>query len=172
MDAEHEVAALSKFLADQLLPPIGKPSRPVLRDHIRRSEASRVHFDALGFVCEELDSRGEAITGPLAEWRQEVADGRRRRPATKPIPPHRPANPAQLARDIHIQFTLEVLDRVGVPPRGSPISGCYIVSEASGLSEGTVERIWKACAWRTSFVRVMPNYWKAIAERTGLDQTH
>ena len=90
----------------------------------------------------------------------------------KPLPPHRPANPAQLPRDIHIQFAIEVLDRVGVRPRGSLVSGCRIVSEASGIPEGTVERIWKACSWRASFVPEMQKYSKAIAERTGLFDAH
>ncbi len=90
----------------------------------------------------------------------------------KPIPPHRPANPAQLKRDIHIQFTIEVLKSIGAPPRGSLVSGCRIVAEALGLPEDTVERIWKACSWRKSFVPVMQKHSKAIAERTGLDHTH
>ncbi len=43
-----------------------------------------------------------------------------------------------------------------------------MVSEALGLGEDTVRRIWKECPWRTSFVPAMQKYSKAIAERTGL----
>ena len=172
LDAEHEAAAVSRVLAGQGLVSNTVPSRAVLRDHIRRSPSSGAHFDALNHICEDLDNRGKAVTGPLAKWRQEVADGRRRRPAMKPIPPHRPANPAQLARDIHIQFTIEVLKSVGIAPNGYHVSGCRIVAEALGLREYNVERIWKACSWRKSFVPVMQKHSKAIAERTGLDQTH
>ena len=135
LDAEHEAAAVSRVLAGQGLVSNTVPSRAVLRDHIRRSLSSGAHFDALNHICEDLDNRGKAVTGPLAKWRQEVADGRRRRPAMKPIPPHRPANPAQLKRDIHIQFTIEVLKSVGIAPNGYHVSGCRIVAEALGLPE-------------------------------------
>ena len=144
------------------------PSRAELRKYIKLSRSTRVPFDALSFICEELYNRGEAVTGLLAKWRQEVAGGLRRRPAIKPIPAHRPPNPAQLARDIHIQVTIAILERVGVPPQGRLVSGCHIVSEASGLPDDTVVRIWKACTWRTSFVPVMRKYSEAIAKRTGL----
>ena len=172
LDAEGEAVAVSRVLAGQGLVSNIVPSRAVLRDHIGRSRSSGAHFDALNHICEELDNRGKAIPGPLAKWRQEVADGRLRRPAIKPIPPHRPANPAQLKRDIHIQFTIEVLKSVGIAPNGHHVSGCRIVAEALGLREYNVERIWKACSWRKSFVPVMQKHSKAIAERTGLDHTH
>ena len=83
----------------------------------------------------------------------------------KPIPARRPAKPSQFARDIHLQFTIEILDRLGVPPRGNSASGCRIVAEASGLCEGTVERIWKECPWRTSFASMLQKYAKDVAER-------
>ena len=172
---------MSEVLAALWLPPLGVRSPGALQEYIERSEASRVYFDALSLICEELVNRGEAITDPLAEWRREVAGGRRRRPAMQPIQPHRPANQAQLARDIHIQFTIAILASVGVRPRGIAVSGCRIVAEALKLLEGTedtkdredtVVRIWKACPWRTSYVPAMRKYSKAIATRTGLDQTH
>ena len=99
----------------------------------------------------------------------------------KPVPPYRPTNPDRLKRDIHIQFTIGLLERLGIPPYGTDVSGCRIVSEALlelsdgglvpealALSEGAVERIWKECTWRTSFMPVMRKYSKAIAERSGL----
>ena len=70
-------------------------------------------------------------------------------------------------RVVGIDFTILILLRIGVPPRGSPVSGCRIVSKALGLSEHTVERIW-----RRSFGLVMQKHSKAIAIRTGLSQFH
>ena len=72
-----------------------------------------------------------------------LPEGRRRRPAMKPKPNHRPANWTRLVRDIHIQFTIEFLKGVGVPPRGTPVSGCRIVAEALGVPELTVVGVWK-----------------------------
>ena len=82
-----------------------------------------------------------------------------------------PTNPDRLKRDIHIQFTIGLLERLGIPPYGTDVSGCRIVSEAllelsdgglvpkaPGLSEGAVECIWKECTWRTSFMPVMRKY--------------
>ena len=167
LDAEQESEDVSKVLAAQWLPPIGVPSRVKLREYIRRSPSSRAYFDALTRICEELDNRGEAIPGYLARWREEVADERLQRPAMKPVPSHRPANPDQLKRDMHIQFAIEVLGRVGVRPSGSDVSGCRIVSEALGLSEDTVTRTWKTRIWRKSIAPAMRKYSKAIAERNG-----
>ena len=66
LDAERESAALSKVLADQLLPPNGVPSRPTLRKYIKCSRSNRAYFDALSRSCEGLDNRGKAIPRLLA----------------------------------------------------------------------------------------------------------
>ena len=47
--------------------PLGVRSPAKLQEYIEGSEASRVYFDALSRICEELENRGEVITGPLAE---------------------------------------------------------------------------------------------------------
>ena len=57
-------------------------------------------------------------------------------------------------------------------PRGRCISGCRIVSEALGLSEDAVIRIWKGRIWRRPFGLVMKKHSKAIATRTGLNHFH
>ena len=100
-------------------------------------------------------------------WREEVAGGRLQRPARKPVGSHRPAKPAQLARDMHLQFTIEVLDRTGIKPNGSDVSGCRIVADVLGLSEDTVTRTWKARVQKGPFVSAMQKQMKAIAERNG-----
>ena len=183
LDPEQEAATVAQVLAYQLLPPIAAPSRPLLRAYIRRSGYGSVHFDALSLIYEALKSQGKAIPSLLARWHQDVASRRRQRPDMKPVAPHRPANPNRLMRDIHIQFVIGLLQRLGVPPYGShlSISGCRIVWQALqelsdagilpdtlGLAEGSMERIWKECTWRGSFMPVMRKHSKAIAERTGL----
>ena len=168
LDLEQETAAIAQILAAKLLPPIGVPSRQAVRYYRDRSESIPAYFDALTLLCEELDKQDKCIRGVLGRWRQEVADGHRLRPATKPIEAHRPANPEQVNRDVHIQFTLEVLRRVGVSPRGRFVSGCRIVSEVLGLSADTVGRIWNECRWGRSLLPAMQKYSKAVAIRTGL----
>ena len=165
LDAEWESATLSKVLADQLLPPSGVPSRPAVREYIRHSKVNRDYFDALGHIEATLHDRGESIPGPLARWREEVASGRLRRPARKSAPSHRPVNPAQIARDMQIQFVIEVLDRIGIKPNGSFVSGCRIVAEVLGIPEERVRRIWKARVQKGPFVHVMQKQMKGIAER-------
>ena len=88
----------------------------------------------------------------------------------KPIPARRPFNPDRLRRDIHIQFTIEILREVGVRPTGTSVSGCRIVAGVVELSEDSVKRIWKECPWRTSYLPTMRKYSKAIAIRSGLYQ--
>ena len=171
LDAEGEAETIARVLAGEGLVSNVIPTRRDWRKFMNGSRSIRVHFDALILICEKLDNQGKAIPGPLARWRQEAAEGRQRRPKAKPNPRHRPPNPAQFARDIHIQVTIEILARVGVRPQGKTVSGCYIVAEASGTSEDRVVSLWKGRPWEDSFVPIMQKYAKAIAERTGLDRT-
>ena len=68
---------------------------------------------------------------------------------------------------MQIQFSIEVLSRIGVKPNGSDVSGCRIVSDAPRVPEDTVRRTWKACMWRKSIMPAVQKYSKAIAERNG-----
>ena len=165
LDSEWESASVSTILALLLLPPIGVHSQDTLLEYIERSEDSRAYFDALGRIYKELDSRGEAIPRPLFGWQQGVDGGRRRRPAMKPRPSHRPVNPAFLLSNVQILFTIAILQVVGVKPRGRDLSGCRIVSEATGIPEETVITIWKQR--NKPFASQMQKHWKAIAERNG-----
>ena len=168
LDTEREAATMARVLAGHGLVTYSFRRRARVRRFIRECRKSCVLFDALCDMVVEWQRWGEPIPRQLARWRQKVADGRLRRPDAQPIPPQRPANPAQLAYEMQIQFTIEILRRLGVPPRGTPVSGCGIVAEAMGISEATVVRIWKQCTWRTSFLPAMRKYSKAIAIRTGL----
>ncbi len=168
-DSEWESAAVSEVLATLLLPPIGVPSTGALREYIERSEASRAYFGALERMAQKLDSRGDVIPSPLDMWRAKAAGGLRRRPARKAGPPQRPVNPAHLLRYVQIQFTIAVLQRVGVKPNGSPVSGCRIVSEALKLSEGNVSLSEDSVRriWDRPFLPEFEKYSEAIATRTG-----
>ena len=171
-DSEWESAAVSSVLAALWLPPIGVRSPDELREYIERSEACRVYFDALKRTFEELDKGNQAVSRELARWQARAAARRRRRPAGMPRPASRPVDLATLLRDLQVQFTILIMLRVGVPPRGKTVSGCRIVSKALELSEDTVERIWKERIWRRSFGLVMQKHSRAIATRTGLSQFH
>ncbi len=171
LDVEWEADTVAKVLAGQ--GPFSNilPSRLVWRKYIKGCRSIRVFFDALNYIYEEMRNRGRAIPRLLARWREDVAVGRRRRPAMSPKPNHRPANWTRLVRDIHIQFTIEALKRVGVPPRGEKVSGCRIVAEALGVPELTVVGVWKTCIWRKPYVPVKRKYAKDIAMRHGLYRT-
>ena len=168
LDTEEEAATAAKVLAGHGLVTFGFLTRARVHEYIRESRRSRVHFDALRDVIEEWERRGEAIPRQLARWRRDVADGRLQRPDAKPIPRHRPANPAQLAYEMQVQFTIEILQWLGVRPRGTLLTGCRMVAEVMNIPEYTVERIWKQCTWRKSYVPTMRKYSEAIATRTGL----
>ena len=169
LDTEREAAAIAKMLAGHGLVTFSIRRRARVREYIRESRKSRVHFDALCDIIVEWGRLGEPIPRQLARWRQEVADGRRQRPDPQPIPRHRPANPAQVAYEMHVQFPIEILERLGVPPQGTPVSGCRIVAEAMNIPEDTVVRIWKKCTWRKSFLPTMRKYAKDIATRHNLN---
>ena len=167
LDALGEADTVARVLAGEGLVTYSILTRAALRMYKKESRTSLAHFDALRHLCAKLDDWGWNLPRQLARWRQEVEEGRRRRPAMKPIPARCPLNPDRLRRDMHLQFVITVLERVGVRPQGVRVSGCRIVAEASGLSEGTVERIWKACTWRTSFLPAMRKYAKDISIRHG-----
>ena len=167
LDAQGEADTVARVLAGEGLVTYAILSRAALRMYKKESRTSLAHFDALSHLCAKLDDWGWDLPRQLARWRQEVAEGRRRRPAMKPIPARCPLNSDHLRRDMHLQFVIAVLKRVGVRPQGVRVSGCGIVAEASGLSEGTVERIWKECTWRTSFLPEMRKQAKDIAIRHG-----
>ena len=171
LDVEWEADIVARVLAGQ--GPFSNilPSRLVWRKYIKGSRSIRVFFDALNYIYEEMRNRGRPIPRLLARWREDVSEGRRRRPAMKPQPNHRPANWTRLVHDTHIQFTIEVLKSVGVPPRGTGVSGCRIVAEALGVPELTVVGVWKRRPWRKSYVPTMRKYSKDIAIRHGLYQT-
>ena len=175
LNREWESVALSSALAYQYL---RAPSRDTLREYIRRSRRYRVHFDALEFIWEELNSPGKA-TSPLIKWRQQVDSGKRRRPRWRPMKAHRPLTLTKLLSDLNIQLAIEILRRVGIKPEEDGVSGCRIVSDALAtskdkalrLSYETVTGIWQARFWEKPFEAVVVKHCEAIAKRNGLFRT-
>ena len=99
LDSEWEFAAVSKMMAALLLPPPPPPgvcSRGGLRQYIQCSRSSRVHFDALERIWEEVDRPGR---GHLPPAPQVAAGGCQRVPAASrqeahPVPSARQSGQA------------------------------------------------------------------------------
>ena len=107
LDREWESTGVSVVLASP--PRLGVFSPSALPEYIKRAEDSPVYFDAVERIEEKAKSRGEDIPLPLKKYRPKSARKRQKRPARNPLPRGRPLNPAILRRDLHIQFTIEVL---------------------------------------------------------------
>ena len=168
----QEAKAVAAALAFLHMPPFVECSPAQLRDYVRRSSGDRTYFDALGISHEGLLSRGTPIPCEIAKWRQEVDAGERRRPPGKPLPRGRPRIAAHLLRDIQIQFVIELLRRLGIPPRGRDFSGCRIVADVlkeigEQVSEWDVELIWKKRVGTRHFPETLRKHSKATAQRTG-----
>ena len=166
LDAEGEVEAMSQLLAALLNPPMGEDSPERLQKYIEFSKSNRVYRDALRRYYQGLDSPDKTIYRPVFRWQRKAAGRSGLRRAKIKVPSHRPVKPALLVRNLQIQFVIGLLDRVGIPPQGTFVSGFGIVAEAVGLSEDAVKVIWE-----TRFTADMRKHSKAIAERAGLLDT-
>ena len=166
-DPESESRAVTESLIRYWMFHTGLSRIRLLDEFIERSEDRRAYFDALWNLAELLVSLGAGLPVRLRRWSLECVLGLRRRPPLPPHPAHRPVNSENLVRDVQIHFTIEILCRVGVEPRGTPVSGCRIVAEVLELSEDTVIRIWKQRIWEPPFNHVLRRNHKAIFERTG-----
>ena len=174
-DSEWEFESVSKVLAVLFFHPIGAPSPKRLQEYIERSQSNRVHYDALKRIEKELDKLSKATPPQLSRWSLGDADGLPQRPPGRNLPPHRPADPATLMRNVQIEVTIRLLERVGIPPYGTDVSGCRIVAEAlePEFSEKHVKHIWEGRIWKEgAFEDVMCKHSKAIAKRTGLARSH
>ena len=126
-----------------------------------RSTSTRSHASRRSFVAGASPSPAPSPGG-----------GRRLPAGACSVPPGSPSHPIappnrRGAREVDIRFAIEVLRSVGVPPMGTPVSGCGFVAAALNIPEDTVTRIWK-----TSFELMMRQQMKATAERTGPFHTH
>ena len=168
LDHESESLAATKTLVQHYLYHPERCQPCDMEDMIERSEDSRAHFDALMYLVIAIKYRGKELPVPLYLWRREYADGLRRRPFLAPISFQRPVSSEILVRDVQIQFTIEILRRIGVAPRGTHISGCEIVSQVLPIEEDTVIRIWNNRIWEKPLEPVLRKRLEAVSERTGL----
>ena len=170
LDVNWESSALSNVLADLYFPPYGSCSHVQLQEYEERSSSSRVHDEALERLVEEHRQRNRPIPRPLSKWQRKAGARLLRRPAKHPLPRHRPVIVDDLVRNVRVQFTVELLQRLGVRPQGRP-SGCFITAEALGLSEETVRHIWNKPVWGEPYGFLPRKHMKAIATRHGLLRT-
>ena len=168
LDLELESLAVTKALVRHWRLPSDECAVCSLEDYIERSQSSRAYYDAVMWLAMFPGNWDAVILETLIGWLEEVHDRRRIRPPLASAPSHRPVNSATVVRHAQINFTLKILSRVQVSPRGESVSGCRMVAEALGLSEDSVARIWKARAEGERFEQVLRRHLGAIHERTGL----
>ena len=165
LDAVGEYEALSQVLAALLAPPMGEPSPERLQSYNDLSRSIPVYQEALRRY-KHLYKPDKVIFYPEFRWQRRAQAKSLLRRAKFKVAPHSPAKPAILVRNFQIQFVIGLLERVGVPPLGTHLSGYHIVADVTGLSEDRVKDIWEMC-----FTVEMKNNSKAIAERIGLLDT-
>ena len=163
LDSEGEYEAIAKLLAALLSPPMGEPSPERQQTYIEFSKSIPVYSAALRRYHEEFDSPDKLIYRPIFRWQRKAASRTQLRRAKIKVPSHPPVKPALLLRDLQIHFVIGLLDRVGVKPRGTYVSGCRIVAVILGLSEDAVKAVLKK-----RFTAEMRKHSKAIAERAEL----
>ena len=86
LNLDWESEFISMHLAYHLLL---NRSNLLLREFVKHS-GIRVYFNALRFLCEEMEHRDESIPGPLKKWHSDTDAGRLGRLPVKPMPKHRP----------------------------------------------------------------------------------
>ena len=168
LNHERESLAVTKTLVLHYLYHPERCQTCDIEDMIERSEDSRAYFDALMYLVIAIKYRGKELPVPLYFWRLEYVVGLQRRPLLAPVPFQPPVSSAILVRDVQIQFTIEILRRIGVAPRGKIISGCEIVSLVLPIMEDTVIRIWNNRIWEKPLEPVLRKRLEALSERTGL----
>ena len=165
LDAVGEYEALSQVLAALLAPPMGEPSPERLQSYNDLSRSIPVYQEALRRY-KHLYKPDKVIFYQDFRWQRRADAKSKLHRAKFKVAPHSPVKPALLLRDFQVQFVIVLLDRVGVSPLGTHLSGCRIVGEALGLSKDTVKKIWGK-----RFTVEMQEHSEAIAERTVLLDT-
>ena len=163
----QEAEAVAATLVVHHMPPFAEWSPATLSDYVRRSSGDRTYFDALELSYEVLRSQGMPIPREIAEWWQQVAAGKRQPPPRKRIPRGRQRIAVHPLRNLEIEFVIELLRRLGIPPRGRDRSGCRIAGEIVGVCEYTAELIWKQRVWTRQSAFILREHSKDIARRTG-----
>ena len=122
--------------------------------------------DADRYFNGDLDNADAAIYRPDIRWQRRSGIMPRLYRRKLKVKAGNPVKPAIFVRNLQVQFVVWLLDRVGIPPRGTLVSGCRIVAEVLGLRENTVKRIWEM-----RFSVEMNKHSRAVAERLGLTET-
>ena len=128
LDSEWESESVSIVLGDLRLPPIGAPSPETLQTVHRALRRQPDPLRTPSSTCTRCLITGikPCPANSASGSRGLAADGSV--PAKKRAPSQRPVTLATLLRDLQIQVTIEILRMVGVPPRGTDVSGCRIMA--------------------------------------------
>ena len=163
LDAEGEYESVARLLAALLSPPMGEPSPEELQRYTELAKDSPVFGDAVGHYYEGLENSDKSIFRPSIGWQGRAARRSLLRRTKMNVAPGNPVKPAILIRNLHIQFVLGLLKRVGVPPQGTLVSGCEIVGHVLGISKDGVKDILKM-----RFTEAMMKQSEALAIRNRL----
>ena len=163
LDAEGEYESVARLLAALLSPPMGEPSPEELQRYTELAKDSPVFGDAVGHYYEGLENSDKSIFRPSIGWQGRAARRSLLRRTKMKVAPGNPVKPAILIRNLHIQFVLGLLKRVGVPPQGTLVSGCEIVGHVLGISKDGVKDILKM-----RFTEAMMKQSEALAIRNRL----
>ena len=164
LDAVGEYESVARLLAAVMLPPMGEPTSEELQRYTRFAESIPVYKDGVRYFYAGLDNATVPLYRPDIGWQRRSGIRHYRRKVK--VRPGGPVRPAIFLRNLQVQFVVGLLDRIGISPRGEDVSGILIVSEALGIPEGTIRRMWDM-----GFPAEMKKQSRAVAERLGLLDT-
>ena len=156
---------MARLLAAILLPPMGEPTSEELQRYTRLAQSLSVFEDAVRHFYADLDNATAPLYRPDIRWQRRSGIRHRRYRKRVKVQSHRPVRPAELLRNLQVQFVIGLLDRIGIPPRGKDASGILIVAEALDIPDGTIRRMWD-----TDFPTEMRKQSRAVAARLGLTE--
>ena len=166
LDTVGEYESVARLLAALLLPPMGEPSSEELQRYTELAKSTPVFRDGVRYFYADLDNADATLYRPDIRWRRRSGIMPRLYRRKLKVKAENPVKPALLIRNLQVHFVVGLLERVGIPPLGTLVSGCRIVGEVLGLRENRVKRIWKM-----RFTVEMSKHSRAVAERLGLTET-
>ena len=166
LDAVGEYESVARLLAALLLPPMGEPSSEELQRYTELAKSIPVFRDGVRYFYADHDNADATTFSPDIRWRRRSGIMPRLYRRKLKVKAENPVKPALLIRNLQVNFVVGLLERVGIPPLGTLVSGCRIVGEVLGLRENRVKRIWEM-----RFTVEMSKHSRAVAERLGLTET-
>ena len=187
LNNDWERGFLPEVRASCWLPPIGNCNLYTLQKYIDGATTSSVDVETLLLIRKKLLDRRQLLPRPLSKWWHEYERGGHRYPNEKAAPPQRPNRLSYLWRNILIQTTIELLDRVGMRPNATATdpetgvrraSGCEAVAlalqdlgmtptRADGDPFFNVQRIWKLRPWHKPIFPDVKKYSRFTIQRFG-----